>query len=160
MSAWLGASFSRTGEWWKKVCFIFFFISLSSSSYFPVAPQYSGFSYCCENVRACEWSEHVWMEEAAGFWSLNFSIPRGVTEFAFCTSFSPAQGCALTVRSTLAGEVVASYLCGVGETGLSQRILFFFLNYYFLGSQYKILITDSDTEEQDHHKQLWSCLYK
>lgn len=58
------------------------------------------------------------------------------------------------VHSTLAGEVVASYLCGVGETGLSQRILFFFLNYYFLGSQYKLRVTDLDTEEQDHHKQL------
>lgn len=97
------------------------FLSLHSTAVFHIAVK---MSVPVSEVNTFEWKRllvfEVWTSAFPGEW-----------QFAFCTSFSSAQGCALMVHSTLAGEVVASYLCGVGETGLSQRILFFFFKLLF-----------------------------
>lgn len=73
------------------------------------------FSCCCENVRAHEWSEHIWMED--GCWFLKSKSQHSWGGHRVCAVLFPGQGGAWRALCTFAGEFVARQLCVAGGWG-------------------------------------------
>lgn len=89
------------------------------------------FSCCCENVRAHEWSEHIWMEDGCWFLKSKSQHSWGGAQ-GMCCAISWSGRCLKSMLYFCWRVCSKTTLCcwGVRGEGLSQGILNFV--YYFL----------------------------